>query len=186
MITENVLKIGQNMIDHIFEILDEKKISGKFLYVSDPFVDKLYGQIVKEQLAELGRVKVEYVNNNTISYAMNLAERMIATDIDYIVGLGGGKVLDVCKYAAYISKRPFISVPTTMANDGIASPIAVLKRKDGKPKSLGCAMAVSYTHLDVYKRQLEYQRMSQAENPYGDGLASKRIVDTIIERFQKS
>lgn len=141
MITENVLKIGQNMIDHIFEILDEKKISGKFLYVSDPFVDKLYGQIVKEQLAELGRVKVEYVNNNTISYAMNLAERMIATDIDYIVGLGGGKVLDVCKYAAYISKRPFISVPTTMANDGIASPIAVLKRKDGKPKSLGCAMA---------------------------------------------
>ena len=41
MITENVLKIGQNMIDHIFEILDEKKISGKFLYVSDPFVDKL-------------------------------------------------------------------------------------------------------------------------------------------------
>jgi glycerol-1-phosphate dehydrogenase [NAD(P)+] len=32
-------------------------------------------------------------------------------------------------------------LPTTAANDGIASPIAVLKRQDGKPKSLGCAIA---------------------------------------------
>ena len=71
---------------------------------------------------------------------MSVAERVIATDIDCIVGMGGGRVLDVCKYASYISKRPLLSIATTMANDGIASPIAVLMRKDKKPKSLGCAM----------------------------------------------
>jgi glycerol-1-phosphate dehydrogenase [NAD(P)+] len=71
---------------------------------------------------------------------MNIAERCIATDVDCIVGLGGGRVLDVCKYAAYISKTPYLSVPTTAANDGLVSPIAVLKRKDDKPKSLGSAM----------------------------------------------
>ena len=53
----------------------------------------------------------------------------------------GGRVLDVCKYASYISKTPYLSIPTTVANDGIASPIAVLKRQDNKPKSLGCAIA---------------------------------------------
>ena len=31
-------------------------------------------------------------------------------------------------------------MPTTLANDGITSPIAVLKRQDNKPKSLGCAI----------------------------------------------
>ena len=29
----------------------------------------------------------------------------------------------------------------------------------------------------------EYNRMSQASNPYGDGKASKRIVDEIIRRY---
>ena len=33
--------------------------------------------------------------------------------------------------------------------------------------------------------QDEYNRMSHASNPYGDGKASKRIVDAIIERFSK-
>ena len=85
-------------------------------------------------------LKEELVENNTISYAMNLAERIIATDINCIVGIGGGKVLDVCKYASYISKTPYLAIPTTAANDGIVSPIAVLKRQDGKPKSLGAAV----------------------------------------------
>ena len=31
----------------------------------------------------------------------------------------------------------------------------------------------------------EYERMSKASNPYGDGHASERIVDAIIERFSK-
>ena len=29
----------------------------------------------------------------------------------------------------------------------------------------------------------EYERISRASNPYGDGKASKRIVDAIIEKF---
>ena len=31
----------------------------------------------------------------------------------------------------------------------------------------------------------EYERMSRACNPYGDGHASERIVDAIIEKFSK-
>lgn len=129
--------------DSIFQlnaILKKNSIIGKVLYVSDDVVDKLYGSFVKSQLADCFVLKEEIVNNNTISYAMNLAERIIATDVNCIIGLGGGKVLDVCKYAAYISKIPYLAIPTTAANDGLVSPIAVLKRQDGKPKSLGAAM----------------------------------------------
>lgn len=136
----NVLRIGAGALDEIETVLRHNFTGSKLLYVSDPVVEALYGARVQPQLAAVGKLRQEQVANNTISYAMDVAERVIATDVDCIVGMGGGKVLDVCKYAAYISKKPLLSIPTTAANDGLASPIAVLKRKDGKPKSLGAAM----------------------------------------------
>ncbi len=136
----NYLKIGKGAISLVEDTLRKNAISGKILYVADPYVDELYGNIVRRQVEAVGRLKKESCGYNTIEYAMNIAERCIATDVDCIVGLGGGRVLDVCKYAAYISKTPYLSVPTTAANDGLASPIAVLKRQDDKPKSLGAAM----------------------------------------------
>ena len=136
----NILKIGPGKIVEIESTLREAKISGKIMYVSDPFVDSLYGSLVKPQIEAVASVKEQSVDSNTISYAMTVAERVIASDIDCIVAMGGGKTLDIGKYAAFVSKRPFLSIPTTMAHDGIVSPIAVLKREDGKPKSLGCAM----------------------------------------------
>jgi len=136
----NILKIGPGKITEIETTLKEANVSGKIMYVSDPFVDSLYGSFVRPQIETVGSVKEQSVDNNTISYAMTVAERVIASDIDCIVAMGGGKTLDIGKYAAFVSKRPFLSIPTTMAHDGIVSPIAVLKREDGKPKSLGCAM----------------------------------------------
>ena len=136
----NILKIGPGTINEVESALSEANISGKILYVEDPYVDSLYGRIIRPQIEAVARIKEQSVDNNTIAYAMDVAERVIATDIDCIVAMGGGKTLDIGKYAAFVSKRPFLSIPTTMAHDGIVSPIAVLKRQDGKPKSLGCAM----------------------------------------------
>ncbi len=136
----NVLKIGPSRITEIEQTLKETGITGKILYVFDPYVDSLYGDIVRSQIEAIGYIKDQSVDYNTIAYAMEVAERVIATDIDCIVAMGGGKTLDVAKYAAFVSKRPFLSIPTTLAHDGLVSPIAVLKRQDNKPKSLGCAM----------------------------------------------
>lgn len=136
----NYLKINPDAIYCVEEVLFFNGVAGKILYVSDPYVDKLYGHIVRKQIENIGKLKEEICDNNTIAYAMGIAERVIATDIDCIVGMGGGKVLDVCKYAAFVSKIPYLSIPTTVGNDGIASPIAVLKRQDLKPKSLGAAV----------------------------------------------
>ena len=47
---------------------------------------------------------------------------------DCIIGVGGGKAIDTGKYLAYKLGIPFISVPTTASNDGVASPIVSIKR----------------------------------------------------------
>ena len=117
----NYLEIGRGSINLVEETLRINKISGKILYVADPFVDKMYGDIIKPQIEKVGRLKVEYADYNTIAYSMEIAERCIATDVSCIVGLGGGKILDVCKYAAYVSKTPYLAIPTTAANDGLVS-----------------------------------------------------------------
>ena len=56
-----------------------------------------------------------------------------------------------------------------MINEGMknlaagANPIVLRK---GMKKATDCAVAVSYTHLDVYKRQHIYRRGQQLDNIY--------------------
>lgn len=47
-----------------------------------------------------------------------------------IVGVGGGKSVDVGKLAAFRLRLPFFSVPTSASHDGISSPFASLKGLD--------------------------------------------------------
>ena len=56
-----------------------------------------------------------------------------------IVGLGGGKALDVAKYVAFLTKLPYFAVPTSLSNDGFSSPQSSLTI-DGKRRSLAAAM----------------------------------------------
>lgn len=61
-----------------------------------------------------------------------------------IVGLGGGKSLDVAKYVAFLAKRPYFAVPTSLSNDGFCSPQASLTI-GGKRRSLSAGMPFGVT-----------------------------------------
>jgi glycerol-1-phosphate dehydrogenase [NAD(P)+] len=52
-----------------------------------------------------------------------------------LVGLGGGKALDVAKYTASIAELTYFAVPTSLSNDGFCSPQASLTL-EGKRQSL--------------------------------------------------
>lgn len=43
-----------------------------------------------------------------------------------LVGLGGGRALDTAKYVAHLAGLPYLAVPTSLSNDGFASPTASL------------------------------------------------------------
>ena len=51
-------------------------------------------------------------------------------DVRTVIAVGGGTVIDVAKYAAYISGADFVSIPTAPSHDGIVSPIASLFTED--------------------------------------------------------
>lgn len=52
-----------------------------------------------------------------------------------IVGLGGGKALDVAKYVGFLARLPYYAVPTSLSNDGFCSPQSSLTIR-GKRRSL--------------------------------------------------
>jgi glycerol-1-phosphate dehydrogenase [NAD(P)+] len=58
---------------------------------------------------------------------------------DLLIGLGGGKAMDVAKYVAFLARLPYIAVPTSLSNDGFCSPQSSLELK-GKRHSFPSAM----------------------------------------------
>jgi glycerol-1-phosphate dehydrogenase [NAD(P)+] len=52
-----------------------------------------------------------------------------------LIGVGGGKALDVAKYTASLSGLPYFAAPTSLSNDGFCSPQASLTL-EGKRRSL--------------------------------------------------
>ncbi len=52
--------------------------------------------------------------------------------LDGIVAIGGGRVIDCCKYLALLRQVPLVSVPTLVSNDGFASPFSSLLVKGAR------------------------------------------------------
>ncbi len=54
---------------------------------------------------------------------------------NFIIGVGGGRSVDVAKMISFNLNIPFISVPTSASHDGISSPFVSIRGRD-KPYSL--------------------------------------------------
>ena len=75
----------------------------------------------------------------------------------------------------------------------LGKPVLVLRDTTERPEGIeaGTLKLVGTDEETIYKEakklltdKKEYEKMSHASNPYGDGHASKRIVDAIISQFQ--
>ena len=70
--------------------------------------------------------------------ATELAKYMAMNEISLVIGMGGGSVLDLAKFAAFVGKQQYICLPTTLSNDSLASPVAVLGTVGKARRSFHC------------------------------------------------
>ncbi len=135
------LHIRGEPLGHICEILAENHLVFRApLVLSDADVWPIAGEKVYREL--LGRhpaAKYAFVESNRIEDTGPLRDRIRDEGIDLVIGVGGGKVIDTGKYCSWDRRINFVSFPTAAANDGLASPIAVMS-VEGKPSSLMTAM----------------------------------------------
>lgn len=69
----------------------------------------------------------------------------LAGNSQAVIGLGGGKALDVAKYVAFLAGLPYYAVPTSLSNDGFSSPqssLTLANRRRSLPAALPFAVVV--------------------------------------------
>jgi len=59
--------------------------------------------------------------------------------VSAVIGMGGGKAMDVAKYVAFLGRTPYYAVPTSLSNDGFCSSQSSLTIR-GKRRSLPAAL----------------------------------------------
>jgi glycerol-1-phosphate dehydrogenase [NAD(P)+] len=80
----------------------------------------------------LGPAEVFRVEDGTVDSAVSLGKRLRADAYEVVAGIGGGRTIDVTKFAAHMAGVPMVAVATNLAHDGIASPISSLEHESGK------------------------------------------------------
>ncbi|MDP8003874.1 MAG: iron-containing alcohol dehydrogenase, partial [Caldisphaera sp.] len=124
--------IGENILYNIGNQVSELFSKGKsILILTGPNVyPKYYGKI-KESLEDKG-FSVSYVitGSPTVDYAKSLSEEVSKDKFDILLGLGGGRSIDLTKYVAMSLEKNFISIPTAASHDGITSPFVTLRGFD--------------------------------------------------------
>jgi glycerol-1-phosphate dehydrogenase [NAD(P)+] len=89
-------------------------------------------QVVEQIRPSLGNAEIFTVHGGSLEAAADLQTELRGKNYDALVGIGGGRTLDVAKYAAMRLGLPMVAVATNLAHDGIASPVSSLLHEGGK------------------------------------------------------
>lgn len=125
-----IVLIGEDVIDSLGDICGELGFRSALL-VSGHKTFEIAGKRAMENLRASGmEVWRAHARNSTLDCVSRVEEEIRRLGCDVVVGVGGGRVIDVAKMSSARAERPFISVPTTASHDGIASSVASLKGLD--------------------------------------------------------
>lgn len=137
-ITDN---LGETLKKALLEYFPERE---KILLVSDNGGAKEYGESLEAVLDPYLSVFIQGGSIEDVIYIETIIKDKTP---DIIVGIGGGRILDVVKIAAFRTYVPFILVPTSLSHDGIISPVAVIDFGE-EVRSVG-AIAPNGVVLDI-------------------------------------
>ena len=135
-----LLKVGKGALEGIGTYLKDAGFEQVVIWFGNGLID-LFGTKVMDSLKENDVTVLEYRELDTvniddiITMAFSLPNKTQA-----VVSIGGGKVIDAGKYAAFLKNLPFFSIPTSSSSDGFSSASASLI-VDGKRTSVPAKLA---------------------------------------------
>jgi glycerol-1-phosphate dehydrogenase [NAD(P)+] len=99
----------------------------------------------------LGEAEVFRVPHGSVDAAVSLGADLRKGAYEAVVGIGGGKTIDVTKYAASLAGIPMVAVATNLSHDGICSPVSSLEHEGGKgsfgvPMPLAILVDLDFVH----------------------------------------
>lgn len=142
-----VVEVRRGAVADVAQALRDRHVSasGAVVVAVGPSQGEAIWESIRDSLPDA--VPFE-VRDASLATAARLQEAMAGRGYDAVVGIGGGRTLDVAKYAATRAGVPMVAVATNLAHDGLCSPVASLQHAHGKG-SYGVAMPLAvFVDLD--------------------------------------
>ena len=174
--TPLTIDIGAGAVAGLAPLLADRRISagGHVAVVVGPGLGEEIAATVRPQLSN---AELWTVDGGGVEAASELARRLRQGFYDALVGIGGGRTLDVAKYAASLSGLPMVAVATSLAHDGIASPVASLEDQ-GRKGSYGVQMPIAVVVDLEYVRRSD---RSMRRSGIGDAISNlSAIADWLL------
>jgi glycerol-1-phosphate dehydrogenase [NAD(P)+] len=129
--------VGDNLISELGNFIrDINNGISEVVIISGESVKNNFENKIRESLDFYGIKNYWFIRKEASFDAVSkITAEIEKLKLDLILGIGGGKSVDVGKMIAYSIKKPYISIPTSASHDGISSPFVSLKGSD-KPHSI--------------------------------------------------
>jgi glycerol-1-phosphate dehydrogenase [NAD(P)+] len=141
--------IEERAIEQIPNVIRKLGNFESILMVSGKITHKLAGVKISKLLIKDYKLNFGYVeipDEQTINDIKQIGK---TSNIDLILGIGGGKNIDVARAVAYNLKIPYISIPTVISHDGIASDRSIISRGNSKYPLIGKPPLAVIADLDL-------------------------------------
>ena len=128
--------VGENNIEEVGKFLhglcpNSKKVS----IISGKNVKKIFGQQIDSSLKESKINSIWHLaTSNLVKDTKQIQKKVKNAKTELIIGIGGGRSVDIAKLCSFNLRKPFVSIPTSASHDGIASPFVSVRGE--KPHSL--------------------------------------------------
>lgn len=125
--------VGSGALEQVGSVARDLGLTGSAGVVTGPSTRGIAGDRVADVLSDDGfDSDVEVTDSVDSETVERVSDRL---DVDFFVGVGGGRSIDTAKLAAHERGVPFLSIPTAASHDGVASNRASL-RDSGSSKSV--------------------------------------------------
>ena len=201
---ENIIVTGNTAIDALQTTVRDDYTNdivewsaGERLIVLTAHRRENLGEPMRHMFRAIRRIVEEYEDVKVV-YPVHLNPAVVQVAEDVLGGCDKVRLiepLDVIDFHNMLNKSYLILTDSGGIQEeapSLGKPVIVLRDTTERPEGVqagtlklaGTNEEVLYNMIkELLDDKVEYNRMSQASNPYGDGKASKRIVDEIIRRY---
>jgi glycerol-1-phosphate dehydrogenase [NAD(P)+] len=147
-----LIVIGEKNIGKIGDFLNSLEKPKKVSLITGKHVMRILQKKIEKSL-RISKIKFVWhiTKDNELKSIKNIQNKVKKDNSELIVGIGGGRSVDVAKMIAFNLRKPFVSIPTAASHDGIASPFVSVKSK--KPHSIVATAPLGvFVDIDIIKK----------------------------------